>query len=309
MILTLTPNPCIDKSTSVERLEPEIKMRCSQVLFEPGGGGINVSKALKELGTQSVTLFPSGGHNGNMLCSLLKEENIPFRTIATDLETRENWIVKERATRKQYRFTFPGNAISSSPLSQLIPFIPSYSPSYVIASGSLPPGIPINFFSELIKQAQQCGAKSIIDTSGPALPSLRGKKAFLMKPNLGELAQMVEKERLNTEEIPDVLPKVIEEEYAEWLVVSMGAAGAWLAGKGEQFFCPAPEVEIKSTVGAGDSMVAGIIFALEQSMPFREALLMGVACGTAATLNEGTQLFKKEDALGLFNDLKHRLPV
>src|SRR5687768_5013466 len=109
-ILTVTLNPAIDKSTIAEKLQPESKLRCVEVHNEPGGGGINVSKALKKLGIPSVALFPSGGHNGEMLKGLLTSGEILFQSINTSVETRENWVVLESSSNFQYRFTFPGRA-------------------------------------------------------------------------------------------------------------------------------------------------------------------------------------------------------
>ena len=137
MILTITLNPCIDKSSRADLLKPESKLRCTEVVNEPGGGGINVSKALKKLDTPSVALFPAGGHNGNMLCSLLKEEGVLFHAVDTKTETRENWVVLESSTNNQYRFTFPGRAVHEDTIKTLVDQIRSFTPSFVVASGNV----------------------------------------------------------------------------------------------------------------------------------------------------------------------------
>jgi 6-phosphofructokinase 2 len=300
MILTITLNPCIDKSSTVEKLKPESKLRCTEVVNEPGGGGINVSKALKKLKTPSVALFPAGGHNGNMLCSLLKEEEILFHAVDTKVETRENWIVLENSTINQYRFTFPGRAVQEETIVTLVDHIRSFSPTFVVASGSLPPGLPDYFYGLIVKQANAVGAKCIVDTSGPALQALKGKHAYMIKPNISELCKMLNVERLEKSEVDDAAQQAIFDGYAEMMVVSMGGDGAWLVSKDKKYFCAAPKVVTRSTVGAGDSMVAGITYMLQKEMSLREAIRFGVACGSAATMNDGTQLFKKEDAEKLF---------
>jgi 6-phosphofructokinase 2 len=300
MILTVTLNPCIDKSSTVEKLKPESKLRCTEVVNEPGGGGINVSKALKKLETSSVALFPAGGHNGNMLCSLLKEEEILFHAVDTKVETRENWIVLENSTINQYRFTFPGRAVQEETIITLVDHIRSFSPTFVVASGSLPPGLPDYFYGLIVKQANAVGAKCIVDTSGPALQALKGKHAYMIKPNISELCKMLNIEKLEKSEVDDAAQQAIFDGYAEMMVVSMGGDGAWLVSKDKKYFCPAPKVTTRSTVGAGDSMVAGITYMLQKERPLREAIRFGVACGSAATMNDGTQLFKKEDAERLF---------
>ncbi len=300
MILTVTLNPCIDKSSVTQQLKPEAKLRCTEVVNEPGGGGINVSKALKKLQTASVALFPSGGHNGAMLCSLLKEEEIEFHAVDTKVETRENWIVLEETTNNQFRFTFPGRAVQEETIIRLVDHIRSFSPAYVIASGSLPPGLPDYFYGLIVKNAKTVGARCIVDTSGPALQALQGKGAYLIKPNISELCKMLNVETLSKDEVPTAAQQAIHDDYAELIAVSMGPDGAWLVSSDEQYFAAAPKVEKRSTVGAGDSMVAGISFMLQQNRSLKEVIAFGVACGSAATMNEGTQLFNKADAERLF---------
>ncbi len=301
MILTITLNPCVDKSSVVPLFKPESKLRCAEVVNEPGGGGINVSKALKKLSTPSVALFPAGGHNGNMLCSLLKEEAIEFHAVDTAVETRENWIMLEESTNHQYRFTFPGREVQEATVKTLVDQIRNFSPSYIIASGSLPLGLPDYFYGLIVKNAKAVGAKCIVDTSGPALQALQGKGAYLIKPNIGELCKMLNIELLEKEEVPDAAQQAIRDGYAELIAVSMGADGAWLISNTEKYFAAAPKVKKKSTVGAGDSMVAGITYMLQQNKSLKEVITFAVACGSAATMNEGTQLFNYADVMQLFS--------
>lgn len=305
MILTVTLNPCIDKSTRLEKLKPDSKLRCTEVVNEPGGGGINVSKALQKLELSSVALFPAGGYNGNMLCSLLKDQGILFHAVDTKVETRENWIVLETAQNEQYRFTFPGRAVEQETITTLIDHIRSFSPANVITSGSLPPGLPDYFYGLVVKTAKSVGAKTIVDTSGPALQALKGKGAYLIKPNIGELCKMLNVEWLDKEEVVAASRQAINDGFAEIIAVSMGHKGAWIISREENYFATAPEVPKKSTVGAGDSMVAGMIYMLRQNRSLKEVIAFGVACGSAATMNEGTQLFRKEDAMHLYEWIRN----
>ncbi len=303
LILTITLNPAIDKSTVTDLIQPEAKQRCSDVLNEPGGGGINVSKALKKLKAESIALFPAGGHNGEKLKSLLKAEEIPFHSIDSSVETRENWVVLESETNHQFRFTFPGKSIEESVFKNLIDDIRSFSPTYVIASGSLPPGLPAHFYGLIVKTANSVGAKCIVDTSGPALQALKGKHAFLIKPNIGELCKMLNVDSLQNNEVHDAAQQAVRDGFAELIAVSMGPEGAWLVTADEKHFAAAPAVKKKSTVGAGDSMVAGITYMLQQQQPLQQVINFGVACGSAATMNEGTQLFKIEDVHKLYEQI------
>lgn len=182
----------------------------------------------------------------------------------------------------------------------LIDQIRSFTPSFVVASGSLPPGLPDYFYGLIVKNATAVGARCIVDTSGPALQALKGKHAFLIKPNIGELCKMLNVEWLDKEEVPEAARQAIRDGYAEIIVISMGAIGAWLVSAEEQHFVASPPVEKKSTVGAGDSMVAGITYSLQKGKSLQEALQFGVACGSAATMNEGTRLFDKATADHLY---------
>lgn len=305
MILTITLNPCIDKSSTLPILEPETKLRCAEVVHEAGGGGINVSKALKKLSLPSFALFPAGGHNGNMLCSILKKDDILFHAIDTQVETRENWIVLENNTNHQFRFTFPGRKVSEDIIHRIVDKIRSIKPEFIIASGSMPPGLPESSYGMIIDAAAEIGCKCVIDTSGSALEAIKGRKAFLIKPNIGEMSKLLDMDKIAPHEVADCAHKLIEEEYSSFVVVSMGADGAWLVGKEERHFVKAPSVPKKSTVGAGDSMVAGITYALHNGCSIKEAIQWGVACGSAATMNEGTQLFDASTVELLLKQIQH----
>lgn len=307
MIVTITMNPAVDKSTSVNKLVAEKKMRCSEMISEAGGGGINVSKALKELGGESLAVFPSGGLNGKLIERYLNELAIKNKTIPIENEIRENIVVRENVTNLQYRFVMPGAPLTEKEvhlcfeiLQQLKP-----TPNYIVASGSLPPGLPDNFFARLAKIAKQINARFIIDTSGPPLQLAAKEGVYLLKPNLSELCSLANTDYLEINEVNDAALKVIKQGECEVMVVSMGPSGAMLVTRGGCEQVPAPPVKKQSTVGAGDSMVAGMVWMLSQRKSLLETVQFGVACGTAATMNPGTSLFKKDDVYRLFNWIYH----
>ena len=185
--------------------------------------------------------------------------------------------------------------------SKLDPF-----PEIIVISGSLPPGMRPEFLKELIKTGKEKGAKVIVDTSEEALSHAVDEGVFLLKPNLGELGRLVGKEALDNESADEAAQQLISAGKTEVIVVSLGAQGAYLITKDLNEHIPAPSVKKLSTVGAGDSMVAGMVSVLAKGGNYSEMVRMGVACGSAATMNAGTQLFKKEDALKLFEWLKKR---
>ena len=304
MVLTITLNPCIDKSSRVANLQPEAKLRCSEIVYEPGGGGINVSKALLKLDISSTALFPSGGHNGNMLNELLRKAGIKYHAVKTEVETRENWVMQETFTNRQYRFTFPGLPLEDQIIETLIDQLHAFVPEFVVASGSIPQGVSDNIYASIAAAANAIGAKYIVDTSGPALQAIKGKGAFLIKPNLGELCAIIGIDRIEEDEVPAAAAKLISEGYAEMVAVSMGPKGAWLVDSTGKDYVLAPTVEKKSTVGAGDSMLAGMLYMQLKGASRSDTLKFGVACGTAATMNEGTHLFDSEQAFKLFAELR-----
>jgi 6-phosphofructokinase 2 len=303
-ICTITFNPCIDKSTSVIALIPEKKLRCSPPVFEPGGGGINVARAIKKLGGKAIAIYPSGGYSGKFLNILLEKENINFRQIEIQKHTRENLIVLDKATNQQYRFGMPGQHLSENEWQQCLQSIEESSSPFIVASGSLPPGVPEDMLARIAKIAKAQKRKLIVDSSGEALRLAIKEGVYLVKPNLAELSMLTGKDALETNDIEPLAQKLIMDGNCEVLVVSMGALGAMLISKEGSYKVEAPIVKRKTTVGAGDSMVAGIVFCLSQSRSLKEALQYGVACGTAATMSSGTALCKKEDVDRLFGLIK-----
>jgi 6-phosphofructokinase 2 len=300
-IVTITFSPCIDKSTSVSELTPEKKLKCTAPKLEPGGGGINVARAIKKLGGEATAIFPSGGYTGKFFNYLIERENVPAVIIETTNETRENIIVLDESSNNQYRFGMPGTELSKTEWKQCLKAVEEINNAeFIIASGSLPTGVPLNIYAQLAKIAKSKNAKFIVDTSGEALKQAVDEGVYLLKPNLGELSSLAGKKELQYSEVKDVAAQIIARGKCEVMVISMGAEGAMLVTKDVSEIITPPAVERKSTVGAGDSMVAGIVFYLSQGKNIIEGVQYGVACGTAATMNPGTELCKKEDADKLY---------
>ena len=300
-IVTITFSPCIDKSTSVTALIPEKKLQCTAPKLEPGGGGINVARAIKKLGGQATAIFPSGGYTGKYFNHLLEQENIDSIIIESASETRENIIVFDDSIGNQYRFGMPGTPLTQAEWIACLTAVENIPDiSFIIASGSLPPGVPLNIYAQLAKIAKNKNARYIVDTSGEALNKAADEGVYLLKPNLGELCTLVNKDCLAPLEIKDAARSLIGMGKCEVVVISMGAAGAMLVTNELTELIIAPQVDLKSTVGAGDSMVAGIVLHLSKGYSLPEAVKFGVACGTAATLHEGTELCRKETVDEIF---------
>lgn len=297
MIATLTLNPALDKSTEVERLVPEKKMRCAEPFITPGGGGINVSKAIKELGGESLAVFPCGGLNGSMLQNQLRELSINVDAIPVAGDTRENFAVNELSSGKQYRFIMPGAPLNAKDLANIREHLwKAEGLRYLVCSGSLPPGVPDDFIAEIAAIATKKRFRLVVDTSGRSLQKALETGVYLVKPNMTELCSLAGKDYLEGPEIKNAAMAIVSKHQTEIVVVSMGPAGAMLVTKGECKSFPAPVVKKLNTVGAGDSMVAGIVWMLATGKPLIEAVRFGIACGTAATVSKSSKLFNKADA-------------
>lgn len=303
-IITLTINPSLDKSTHFTGLITEQKIRCEKPRYDGGGGGINVSKAIAKLGGNSLCIHTSGGSAGKMLEELIQKEGVENKVIPTKNWTRENFIAFENATKAQYRFGFPGNELFDDEQKAIIEVVKEIKTNYLVISGSLNEGLPTDFYQKIAETAKATKIKVIVDTSGEPLRKVLEKGVYLIKPNIGELAKLIGVERLELSEVKKAANTLIERGSAEIVVVSLGAEGAILVSKDTTEFVAAPKAEKKSTVGAGDSMVGGMVWALSQNKTLKEVIQWGVVCGTAATMNEGTELFKKEDAEKLFKEMQ-----
>ncbi len=304
-IATLTFNPCIDKSTSIEALVPEKKLRCEPPKFEPGGGGINVSRALKKIGGHSLAVYPAGGHTGKFLHALLVQEHVETSVVSAAHYTRENLIVVDRSINQQYRFGMPGSSLSEEEWKECLQRVEDIEGvEFIVASGSLPPGVPPTVFAQLSQIAKRKSAKLIVDTSGEALEHAVNEGVYLLKPNVGELASLVDEKEIKKEEAEKYARQLVTKGNVKAIVVSLGANGALLVTEDKAVQFVPPIVKRKSTVCAGDCMVAGIVFCLSKGIDVSDAVRYGIACGTAATMNPGTELCRLNDVEELLSHVK-----
>ena len=304
-IVTITLNPSIDKSTVVKNLVPEKKLRCAEPKFEPGGGGVNVSRAIKKLGGSSSAIYFAGGYSGSFFTQLLDTEGIESIVVPIAEYTRENMIVVDESSNLQYRFGMPGPAVSPSEIESFFNILENAGKAdYLVASGSLPQGVNDDFFTRLAKVSRRMNAKLIVDTSGEPLRKAIDEGVYMIKPNLGELSMLNGVHELHDGDITEAARNIIDKGGAEVIVVSMGASGATLVTRDEVITSPSPTVRKKSTVGAGDTMVAGMVLYMAENKCWKDVLQYGVAAGTATTMNSGTELCKKADVERLFSCLK-----
>ena len=290
-IITITFSPSIDKSASVKSLIATKKLECDNVNLQPGGGGINVARVLSKLGAKVLAVFPSGGYTGAYFNNLLTAENVGFVSVPAKNETKENFVILDKSCNKQYRFGMPSNTLLASEYKACLKLIASYKDAaFIVASGSLPPGVPLTIYADIAKIAHNNNSKFIVDTSGQALKNAVNQTVYLLKPNLNELGFLAGIKNLDVLDVEKVAKDLLSKINCEIIVVSLGSQGAMLITKTQTYTVKPPNVAVKSTVGAGDSMLAGIIFSLSIGQNLEQALKYGVACGTAATLNSGSKL-------------------
>ncbi len=296
-ILTLTLNPTIDVSTSVERLEPIHKLRCGPVRRDPGGGGINVARVVRRLGSDVVAVYPAGGMIGALLRKLTDAEGVQSRTVAIAEETREDFTVFEQVSGEQYRFVVPGPQLSEPEWRSCLETITAFdaSLSFIVASGSLPAGVPADFFSVLADLAKDKGAKLIVDSTKPVLQAALKKGVHLIKPNLREMRDLMDAPLTSKAEWIGACRQLIAAGGAEFVALTLAERGALLVGREEAWYAAGLPVKLVSAVGAGDSFLGAFIWALSSGQAPHEALRHAIAAGSAALLTPATDLCRKED--------------
>ena len=303
---TLTMNPAVDVSVSTMKVLPEEKLRCSRPSFEPGGGGINVSRAISKLGGSAAPIVLAGGHSGRLLSELLESGSLEPEVLSIKDTTRQNFTVLDKSAEVQYRFVMPGPEVTSDELVKVEKKVKNITPrpDFLVLSGSLPESVNPDFYARVIRTAKERGTKVILDTSGKPLKRALEEGVFLAKPNIGEMVKLAERKLEEEPQQIGFARELIDRGSAEAIVVSLGAGGAFLITEERSTHLRSPTVPIISKVGAGDSMVAGITFGLANDYSLQASASLGVAAGAAAVMTPGTELCRKEDALRLWDQVR-----
>ena len=300
-IVTLCMNPALDITTSTESVRPTDKLRCAAARYDPGGGGINVAHVADALGARSAAVFPAGGPAGELVNNLLVAEGLAVHRIPIGGATRESVTVNELSTERQYRFVLPGPELTVAEQTECLLQLrrAAAHASIVVASGSLPPGVPEDFYQQVANVCADINTMFLLDTSGAGLRNVTAG-VFLLKPSLRELRECVERELTTEAEQIGAARELIDRGAAECVLVSLGAHGALLVTRDRaQRFAPV-SVPPGSGVGAGDAMVAGVAVGLTRGWPLTEAVRLGIAAGAATLLTPGTAPCTREYTERLF---------
>lgn len=301
-VVTLTLNPTIDISSEAEKVLHTHKTRTFGEEIEPGGGGINVARVLRLLGADVCALFLSGGITGKVLDDLLKRAGIDHRMTVIQGDTRISLTIAERSSGKEFRFVPEGPEVSHSEAEALLKIATEIDCDYLVASGSLPRGVDVDFYAELARRTSRRGVRFVLDTSGPPLKAaIDAGGLFLLKPSRGEFEAFVG-HAASPEELAKRAQQLVETGKVEQVAITLGQEGAILANCDGSQIRHAIPVQACSAVGAGDSFLAGMVYGFTVGKSADDAFGVGLAAGAAAVLSCGSELCKLEDLKRLIGE-------
>jgi 6-phosphofructokinase 2 len=296
-ILTLTMNPALDVSTATETVMDTHKLRCTAGDIHPGGGGINVARVVQRLGADCFALYPAGGLIGQQLTQFLVREQVRGHCIPIAGDTRENFTAHELSSGRDFRFVLPGPVMTPPEWQACLDYVGALAafPPYLVASGSLPPGVPDDFYARLAQLVKARGSRMVLDTSGAALAAALDEGVYLVKPSLRELHDLTGRSLGTEVQWREAAQQIIHSGQAQVVALSLGEEGALLVTADRALRAQSLPVKVRSTIGAGDSFVGGLVWALNRGTDLEEAFRYGMASGAAAVLSAGTALCQARD--------------
>lgn len=305
-ILTITLNPAVDLATSIDHVVAGPKLYCDTPRTDPGGGGVNVARAIHRLGGDVLALVAVGGAMGERLLQLLAAEGVPVDPVQAGGETRQSFAVTDTSTGEQFRFSVPGEEMSEADGARLLDAIASAAPGdgYVVLSGGVTPGLGDDFPQKVLAALTPSRGKLVVDTSKTALEHLLTSPSdpvHLLRLDQREAEQSAGHRMESLNDSYTFAEALIARGVAELVVGGRGGEGSILVTGQQRFFCRAPEVPMVSKIGAGDAFTGALTLALSQGQPLGQALRWGVAAASATVQTEGTALFKAEDVTALLD--------
>lgn len=303
-VLTLTLNPAVDVSTSTARIEPSHKLRCAAPRVDPGGGGLNVARVLHRLGTDVRALYAAGGVTGDLLQRLLRAEGLREQRIVVAGETRERFSVREESSGREYRFVLPGAALAEAEWQACLDACLAADARCVVASGSLPPGVPEDFHARLARRLALAGKVLVLDTAGAPLAAALEAGVHIVKPSLRELRDLTGDALADEAAQLAACRALVRRGAANIVALSLGEQGALLVTREAAWRAPALDVPVVGTTGAGDSFVGGLVAALVVGEALDGALRWAMAASAAALLEPGTALAAAADVARLLPQVR-----
>lgn len=305
MIYTVTLNPAVDRELSVEEFEFDTVMRAVKWRVDCGGKGFNVARMLLELKTGSIAMGFAGGKSGERLDYELRRLGITTDFNWVKEETRTNISIVNGDNSKYLKVNEPGPTISEDDLDALIQKIKDrvQPQDWWVLAGSLPPGVPVNIYEKLVAIIEGAGAHAILDTSEEALQFGCKAKPYLIKPNIIEALQLIESSPDDTTDYAAIAAEILEMGPKN-VIISLGKEGAFMAANGKFQLVSSPDVMERNPIGAGDAMVAGLVWGLSEGKSPYEAMQAGIACGAATASQDGTNMGSYDTVVSLIAEMQ-----
>lgn len=309
-IITFTPNPTVDLTTRVGRLEPGVKLRCAEPLVEPGGGGVNAARVVAELGGRAHAVHTAGGPAGERLVAMVRARGVEAVAVPVAGETRQSFTVHEDAGGRLYRFVLPGPALAADEAEACLRAVEDRlrPGAVVLASGSLPPDAPDDLIGRLARCVRDGGGRLLVDMAGAPMRAALEAGVYLARFNRPEFEEYAGRELPDPDERMEAARRLVADGRAEAVIATIGADGALLAADGVAAHLRAPRVEADSPVGAGDSMMGAVCVGLAHGWGLRRACALGVAAAAAAHMTPGTGLCRREDVARLYRTVTGEAP-
>ncbi|MDJ0807610.1 MAG: 1-phosphofructokinase family hexose kinase [Gammaproteobacteria bacterium] len=296
-VAVLALNPAVDISYEIPQLLADQKVRATKTYYHPGGNGINVARSLRELEVPVRCCSVLGGKGGELFLRLLGDSlGDGHRYVEVDGETRINVTLQQKQPPSQYEVDSGGPEISDSLLDQITScFLENTANSFAVLTGSTPPGVPESTYAELTEEISDLGGKVILDAHGKVLENGLEAKPYLLRINRYVLEMLIKQSLESIEAVAHAARNIQTKHATEFVCISLGREGAVLVDRHNSYHCPAPRVRVKSTVGSGDAMLAGMVTALLKQQEAKEMLRFGIMCGSATASYPGTCLFKRNE--------------
>jgi len=307
-IVTLTVNPAIDASCLADEVIPMRKVRTREERYDPGGGGLNVARVIHELGGEAVAFYLAGGLTGQALEGLIERSGVAAVRVPVSGLTRVSHTVLETSTGHEFRFTPEGPVVEEAEWLNCLEVLSVIDGDYFVVSGSLARGMPADFYARVAKLVKARGGRVVLDSSGSPLHWALQEGVWLVKPSRRELEHLLGRKVLTPQDEEALAREVVEQGRAEIVALTLGTSGAVLATRDGALRLPSPKVDTKSAVGAGDSFVGAMVWALAQGLPVEEAFAHGIAAGAATAMTTGTELCRRADVERLYGEVAPLLP-
>jgi 6-phosphofructokinase 2 len=296
-IVTVTLNPAVDLCCSAEHVTPTHKIRTFDEHIDPGGGGINVARVLHSLHADVLAVIVAGGVTGALIEELLSEAGVPHQTVHCHGRSRISYTVFDRTTKQEYRFVPTGPTAERHDWTEILDLLESLECDWIVASGSLEPGMPPELYATIATLARRRGIRIALDTSGAPLRAALDVGVDLVKPSLSELESYANRALPDPAEQEAEALALVRSGRAAMVAVTLGEDGAILAWADGVVRMPAISVPFQGAVGAGDSFVAAMVWSLSRGLPPREALGWAIAAGSATVSRVGTARVRLDDVI------------